>query len=200
MDKIINSQGFLHIIEKIFLILKQEDLLSCQLINKSSNQILDDPNFWLRKWINRGLSGKNLTDWRNAIQLSKNTKLESKITRYLRRILKRSIFIDVPCYIDKKVVERYLNNGFVIPRPYQFIDMILEGEMETIQLAVILMKNPSALLFWVISHGHDKLNIINILAPCASSTYICDLIDELRINEWMDYGIIINALAPFNKN
>ena len=110
--------------------------MSCQLINKSSNEILDDPNFWLRKW--------SLTDWRNAIQLSKNTKLESNITKYLRRIFKRNGFINVPCYIDKKAVELFLKTDFVInPSPSQFIDMILSGDKGIIQLAIILMKNPN---------------------------------------------------------
>ena len=206
MNKIINNQGFHHIVENIFITLKHKDITSCLFINKSSNEILDDPNFWLRKWIIRGLSGKNLTDWRNAIQLSKNTKLESKITRCLREILKRNIFIDVPCYIDKKVIESrmFLNGDFVMPSLYQLMQIIYDNQnnedMGIIQLATILMKNPNlppfgsqAPLFWAISRR--KIDIIKILAPYESSTNIHYILKEFVRNQ-----DIIDTLAPFEHN
>ena len=211
MDKIINNQGFHHIVENIFITLKHKDITSCLFINKSSNEILDDPNFWLRKWIIRGLSGKNLTDWRNAIQLSKNTKLESKMTRCLRKILKRDIFIDMPCFVDKKVVELFLNTDFVIPSPYQFRKMIISNEdMGIIQLATILRKTPNAppkcFSFRLMETPlycamcMCKLDVIKILAPYETSTNIHTLVYEFTKNFNRIDNAATDALTPFMQN
>ena len=45
MEQIINTPGHQHIIEMIFFNLDFEDLMNCQLINKSSKNILENPMF-----------------------------------------------------------------------------------------------------------------------------------------------------------
>ena len=53
--------GLQHLAENIFLNLKSEDLQACQLINRTSNQILNsNPMFWIRikKCIQKGVSEK----------------------------------------------------------------------------------------------------------------------------------------------
>ena len=89
-----NTPGLQHLVENIFLNLNYEDLHSCQLINHSSSNILKNPNFWLQKFVLRGLSKQNQTDWRNAIQLTRNTKLEDNILRYLKRSLKHQKLVE----------------------------------------------------------------------------------------------------------
>ena len=54
MDQIIRNPGFQHLTEKIFLNLPIKDLISLELVNKSSKEILDDPMFWIKKWILKG--------------------------------------------------------------------------------------------------------------------------------------------------
>ena len=79
MDYIINNPGLQNIIEVIFLNLDFEELLACQLINKSCQKILDNPMFWLKKWILRGLSKKNQENWTKAVLLLRNTNLKGNL-------------------------------------------------------------------------------------------------------------------------
>ena len=54
------------------------------------NQIVSkNPMLWLGQEILKGLSKKNQEDWINVIKLTKDTKLESNITKYLRRVAKK---------------------------------------------------------------------------------------------------------------
>ena len=71
MEAIIKNPGLQHITEKILFNLNYDDLRVCELINQSMKQIMDDPFFWLRRLIQRGLSPKNQEDWKNAIELTK---------------------------------------------------------------------------------------------------------------------------------
>ena len=112
MDQIIQNPGFQHIAEKIFLNLNFEDLMACQLMNKSSKQILDNPMFWIKKLMSKGLSKPNQDGWINAIQITKNTKLAEIIALYLKKVLHKNRFIDVPCYIDTNTVERISQKSF----------------------------------------------------------------------------------------
>ena len=109
MEQIVNNQAFEHIVEKIFLTLKYEDLVACELVNKSAGNVLKNPLFWLKKWKLKGLSEKNEENWNTALQLTKDSKLEKNIILYFRRVLSMGrAFVDVPCYIDKKVVGNVL--------------------------------------------------------------------------------------------
>ena len=95
MEQIINNPAYKHITEKILLNLSFQDLLSCQLLNKNCNQIMEKPLFWLKKWISRGLlSTTSQKDWSKAMQLTKNnTDLKENIVSYLKRILKKPFFM-----------------------------------------------------------------------------------------------------------
>ena len=80
MEKLINNPGLKHIAENIFLNLDyDEDIMSCQLINQFSKEILTTPMFWLKKWIRRGLSKDNQIAWKKAIQKTRNTRFENNI-------------------------------------------------------------------------------------------------------------------------
>ena len=104
MENIICNPGYQHIGENIFLTLKYEDLQTCLLINKKCKQILDNPKFWLKKFVTRGLSKKNQKDWMEAIKLvNKNPVLKKNIFHYLKRSSRHERLFDLPCYIDKKV-------------------------------------------------------------------------------------------------
>ena len=86
MENIIKNPGFHHLVEKIFLNLKYEDLKKCQLINQTTNQILENPMFWMKKLIQSGfsLSEENQKDWIKAIQSERNSEKERHILAYLK--------------------------------------------------------------------------------------------------------------------
>ena len=68
-----------HITENIFSNVETNQAIqACEQINSTSKQILNNPMFWLKKWIQRGrLSEKYQAGWIQAIQLTKNTELKA---------------------------------------------------------------------------------------------------------------------------
>ena len=79
MEQIVNNQAFEHIVEKIFLPLKYEDLIACELVNKMAGTILKNPLFWLKKWKLEGLSKENEEIWNKALRLTKDSELKTNI-------------------------------------------------------------------------------------------------------------------------
>ena len=91
----------------MFLNLPFKDIMACQLVNRSSKELLANPIFWIRKWGLKGLSKKNQDDWIKAIRLTKNnTKLTGIIVSYIKKVLYKDHFFDIPCYIHEKNVDK----------------------------------------------------------------------------------------------
>ena len=107
MEKIVNTSGLQHLAENIFLNLNYELLKECFKINSSCREILENPLFWLKLFIQRGLSKENQKDWHRAIQLVKNTDLEKNISSYLKRSSKNPRVVDIPCYINEDTIMEY---------------------------------------------------------------------------------------------
>ena len=53
---LINNQGFLHISEKIILLLDKKSILECRMVNSSWKNIIDNPIFWVKKCDQKGIS------------------------------------------------------------------------------------------------------------------------------------------------
>ena len=106
MESIIKNPGLQHITEKILFNLNYDDLRVCELINQSMKQILDDPFFWLRKLVQRHLSLKNQEDWKNAIDLTKNSELEKYVLSYLKMSSKNEKVVELFCYIDEDFITK----------------------------------------------------------------------------------------------
>ena len=92
MEQIINNPGLQQNVENIFIHLGFDDLLNCRLINKSCRKMLDNPMFWLKKWIHRKPSQLNYKNWSKAIQITKNSKLlQKRLLYYLKLIVAENI-------------------------------------------------------------------------------------------------------------
>ena len=122
-EDIVKNPGLQHLAEAIFSNLNYNDLKTCHLINRSSKSILDNPKFWLKKFIQKGISKQNELDWSKAIQLTKNTNYEKSIALYLKRSIMKENVVDIPpCFIDEKFLKkcqgrslRYLRTSYVSP-------------------------------------------------------------------------------------
>ena len=108
-DPIFNNIGHHHIIETIFLNLDYEDILAGHLINQNCNLILNNPNFWLRKWLKRrGLSKKNYMDWMKIFQVTDQIEIKRNLFAYIKKIIKVGHHhADVPCYVDANIITEY---------------------------------------------------------------------------------------------
>ena len=122
MEKIIKNSGLQHLAENIFLNLNYEALEECFNINSSCKEILENPLFWLKLFIRRGLSKENQKDWHRAIQLVKNTDLEKNIFSYLKRSSKNPRVVDIPCYINEDTIMEYSKMSKLNNREFGNID------------------------------------------------------------------------------
>ena len=139
---IFNNPGLKHITENIFCNLRHEDLEVCRNIDQYCKKVLDEPMFWLRKFIRRGLSMKNQLDWTKAIQLTKNTNLKKNVLSYLKKCSKNERVVNLPCYINEKIVK---NSEKLIKKYYGklLLDMD-DGDEGIIQLLAPLLPNSNA--------------------------------------------------------
>ena len=137
MDQIINNPGLQHIIEIIFFNLDFEDLMACQLVNKSIKNILKNQMFWLKKWrFNKGLSKTNQNNWIKALKMTKNTNLEKNVALYIKKIIKIGHFVDVPCYID--------NDAMIKATEISFEEALEQGNAGVLQILAPKTKNFNA--------------------------------------------------------
>ena len=89
LETIINNPGFQHVAEEIFGNLNDNSLENCQQLNESSKQIvkiLEDPLFWLKKFVRGGHLSKK---WTKMIQSKKSTDIEKDILLYLKWTLRK---------------------------------------------------------------------------------------------------------------
>ena len=105
------------IVESIFLCLNLQDLLTCSRVNTAWNSLLNNPMFWLKKCVQKGLLKNNYhVSWKKAIQMTINTKYQLSLMKNLQKILQCNL-LDVPCFIDAesiKTVESYESEFYSI--------------------------------------------------------------------------------------
>ena len=70
--------------------------------------MLENPIFWLKKLTLSGMSKENQDNWYSAIQITKNQTVygkKLKLVQYLKKIVKNSHLIDIPCYFDQNTLD-----------------------------------------------------------------------------------------------
>ena len=187
MERIINNPGFEDIAKNIFMMLNLNDVANCQLVSRSFNGFLENPMFWLKKWITRGLSKKNQRDWITAIDKmdkTKDTELIKNILLYFKKMLKKCEFIDMPCFIDKRKhsLKHLQENQKSLEK--LFHQAFEDKDMGSLQLLVPLLKNPNATFptgsSWFlkkyagytpvqVATGLQNSQIIKVLAPLSDN-------------------------------
>ena len=204
-ESIFNNPGLQHIAENIFCNLNHEDLEVCTTINQSCKKILDEPMFWLKKFIRRGLSIKDQLDWTKAIQLIKHTNLEKNVLLYLKKSSKNKRVVNLPCYINEKVV---MNSKKLIKKyrkPFnsrnfeKLFDACDDGDEGIIQLLAPFMKYPNnpdeeghTPIHLAIYFKHD-VPIVQILAPLAANLNACDKKGQTPIQ----FKIVVQILFEY---
>ena len=77
MDIITKSSGLQHIAEEIFLNLDYEKLLLCQKVNEFWKEKLNSALFWLKKWVQNGLSAQHTLEWSKLIKQPMRPRAQS---------------------------------------------------------------------------------------------------------------------------
>ena len=130
MEKIINNPGLQHLAEKVFLNLEPEDLEVCAMINQSSKQILDNPIFWLKKFVSK-MSKKNENDWAKAFKSAKKSDKKKQILLYMKWHLKTQEEVDLPFYTNSIVQKKFRQ---------QIFEAAKEGHTEIVRILAPLTK------------------------------------------------------------
>ena len=85
LENFLNNPGLQHLAEEIFVNINSVNSLeACQEINQSSKEIFETPFFWLKKFVQRGLSKKNQEDWMKVIQSAKNSDKEKHLLLFFK--------------------------------------------------------------------------------------------------------------------
>ena len=90
MDLVIRNQGLQHISEEIFLNLDQKSLIHCENVNQIWAKVLNNPSFWLKKCVKKGLLEHFNFEWMKLIQSSKPKRIDNMIKSYLMKIYSES--------------------------------------------------------------------------------------------------------------
>ena len=110
LEIFLNNPGFHHVAEEIFWNLNFKALENCQQINQSSNEILKNPLFWMKKLVRRGgISKENEEEWMKALKLAKNSNKEEHVVMYLKWKLKNNKVVDLPCFTNPTVQDDFKN-------------------------------------------------------------------------------------------
>ena len=198
MEKIINNQGLQHLPEKTFLNLEYKDLEICAMINKSSQQILDNPIFWLKKIVSQGMSKKNETDWSKAIKSAKKSDKKKHILSYLKWNLKMQEEVDFPIYTNSVVQRKFRE---------QISEAARKGDVEIVKILTPLTKSIKTskkfghdLIHMAVNRGHTE--IIKFLAPFVNDPNAPDNCGKTPIHKASCKGHteIVKILAPLTEN
>ena len=175
LEKFMNIPGLQHLAKNIFLNLKYRDLEACRLVKVSFQLILDqlmeNPLFWLERFLLGKMSRKNHMDWLEIIQMTRGTNVGETILLYLKLYCKneRVIDFDVPCYLMKENVEKY--SEIIIKVKDRNISKHLLGQAYYLDeiVKIPLKENETqygdelSLIEWASLYGHTE--IVQILAP-----------------------------------
>ena len=213
LENFFNNSGLQHLAENIFSYLHYKDLDACQLVNRSSKSILGNPKFWLRKFVQRGMSKKNQNNWINAIQLAKETDFERNLQLYLKRSLWKAKIIDIPCYIDENILKKSAElikefEDLALIRSYnrengKFIKQIENYTAGCIQaLAAIQIEGLHWTKDWALLNNdaatHGNLEIIKIVSPLMDNpnySWLLDIdMDDIDMDDSHDDNNAINIM------
>ena len=193
LENILKNPGLHHIAELIFWNLNHEELEFCRLINQPCKQILENPMFWLKKFIRKGLPIKDqMDDWTKAIQLTKDTVLEKIVLLYLKKSSMNKRVVHLPCYIDEKIIN--LSQNFLHHHTGINFDFLVDaccgyGNEGIVQmLAPLTDDNPNqslngdlqTLICLAVSKGHTEK--VKILAPLTDNPNAPDVDGDTPID------------------
>ena len=175
LEKFINIPGLHHLAENIFLNLKYQDLEACRMIKGTFqlflDQIMENPLFWLEKYIRRGMSKKNQIQWREIIQMTRDTYIGEIILRYLKHNFKleRVVDFNAPCYIRKENLVKYYEIVIKVKNEKNFSNVSYDYYHDEIVKILDPTNNPDDLMegemspiYWAARNGHTE--ILQVLA------------------------------------
>ena len=199
----INTPGLQHLAENTFLNLNYREIKACELLNGSFqlfvNQLMENPLFFLKKFVLGGMSKKNETDWTEIIQITRGTKVEVLLLLYLKRYFKsEKVFdCDVPSII-KKVTYGSLSTVSLDYYRDEIVKILDPTNYPSIQHR--FNDIPRTPISWAALYWHSK--IVQILIPLTDNPNAPDEDGKTLMYKAAWYGDteIVKILAPLTDN
>ena len=171
MEIILKNPGLQHITEVIFWNLSYEDLENCRHVNQSCKQILENPMFWLKKFVRRGLSKKNQSDWAKIIQLAKDSDIKRNICLYLKKCSKNERVTDLPCFINedtvrnsKRLLRQFWNRVERFPK-FKALEFAARWDAGILQIIAPLHNFATAANGRIKTMNRTSFKMVQIMAP-----------------------------------
>ena len=100
MENLTQNPGFQHLLEHIFVLLDHEDLLSCRIVGSYWKKIIDNPRFWIRKFVPKFGDKKFYATWKQLIHITENSLLEKNLVLCIIKMSKISTdFMNYPIHM-----------------------------------------------------------------------------------------------------
>ena len=176
LEKFINIPGLHHLAENIFLNLKYQDLEACRMIKGTFqlflDQIMENPLFWLQKFIRGGMSKKNQIYWREIIQMTRGTYIGEIILWYFKHNFKveRVVDFNAPCYIKKESLEKYSKIVIKVKNEKIFSNVSYDYYHDEIVNILDPTNNPDepmkgemSPIYWATRNGHIEILQVLVL-------------------------------------
>ena len=203
MEYIVNNPGFQHIAETAFKNLNFETLKKCKKVNKSCNEILKNPFFWLEKLVEKGLTVSEKKDWIEAI--NSNPQKKRAIQLYIKYLIKKNQK-NIQSFNKAHQQQRF--------RKKILINCKKMGNTEIVKVLAPLTENANSCNFpngegnsegnsplhWATINGY--IEIVKILANLADNPITPNNLGRTPIHEAAMYGRseILQLLVPMTDN
>ena len=209
LGTLINNPGLHHVAEEIFWNLNFKALENCQQINQSSNEILKNPLFWMKKLVRRGgISKENEEEWMKALKLAKNSNKEEHVVLYLKWKLKNKKVVDLPCFTNPTVQDDFKEQIWKSCRCKPNISSsTLKKHFEIIKILAPLTENSNAPneqgqtpIHWAAYQGYTE--IVKILAPLTDNPNAPDKdgYTPIQYAAFFGHTEIFKILEPLTDN
>ena len=176
-------------------------------INQSASQMLNNPMFWIKEFIKKGLSKENQKDWIKENQAETNLEKRKHIAAYRNWNYSKKKFFDPPCY-TKFVIQEYFRMKIGRICNASRWNPPSNEETDLVKILAPLRDNPNALIIfngwtlisWASRWGHTE--IVKNMAPFTHNLNAPTEFGFTPIYEAANKGYteIVKILAPLTEN
>merc|ERR1712016_264766 len=110
MEKLIENQNLaVDIGHDLLDFLDDESLMSCRFVNSAMKNMVDNPKYWIKKLVKKGIAQEHMINWRKLADLVENTDLNENLLKCLMRMDKNfSEWTQAPIHVASKAGEASL--------------------------------------------------------------------------------------------
>ena len=129
-------------------------------------------------------------------KLPRTQLLKKNVDAYIKKVIKIGWKVDVPCYIDSKIVSEFSNE-------FSFPQALKEKNAGILQLLAVENIKHHKVIYCYLAASRNQLNLIKVLAPLLeypNAPLMHDGYTPIHAAASMGHADVIKYLAPLTKN